>query len=158
MINKYNIRRKDIVMRRFLKSESSEEHRYSCFYKGSEATFRVSDIWLHVKDIQPVYINIDFFKVAIKEIKNEGKDPKRVDEADLSYPIIISLFDDNRVNVIDGCHRLLKYRKLGIKQVSAIITKTLPEPIYIKGKPFSVPGISYEYRGKIFKDEPWKDK
>lgn len=142
-------------MRRHLKSESSEEHRYHCFYKRGEVVFRVEDIWQHVKDMQPVYINIDFFNAAIKEIKNEGKDPKRVAEADLDYPIIISVYENYNVNVIDGRHRLLKYKKLNLKRVKAILAKTLPEPIYLKGKPFSVPGVSYEYRGKTIKYRQW---
>lgn len=143
-------------MRRFLKEEVTEAHLYSCFIGERAVHFRVSDIWEHVEDIKEKIIDISFFKDIINEIRTEGKEQDRIDNADLSYPIIISIYDGDKVNIIDGCHRLLKYQKLNIKKVKAVVTKTLPEPSHIEGGVVPVPGCSYRYKGKLIKDEPWK--
>ncbi|MFK8013339.1 MAG: hypothetical protein AB8B80_14965 [Marinicellaceae bacterium] len=52
---------------------------------------------------------------------------KRVDEADLSFPIIIN----PTIGVLDGLHRVAKAHVLGHKTIKAVILNELPEPDYI---------------------------
>ena len=52
---------------------------------------------------------------------------RRVDQADLAYPIIIN----PQFGVIDGLHRIVKAYVSGLTSIKAVILTELPEPDYI---------------------------
>lgn len=52
---------------------------------------------------------------------------RRVEQADLSYPIIIN----PQYGVLDGLHRMAKAHVSGLSSIKAVILIELPEPDYI---------------------------
>ena len=89
-------------------------------------------------DLQPIEIPL----TAISELDEphwftlEGDSPtcrkvaghaKLIEEADLSYPIIV----DHERRVMDGMHRICKALNLGLKTILAYQLPRLPEPDYI---------------------------
>ena len=71
---------------------------------GKWHDWRVADLHEHAASI-PVSGKIDVSRLTIRE----GLSSRRIDAADLKYPILLS---DS--HIVDGQHRIAKARKLGI--------------------------------------------
>jgi hypothetical protein len=55
------------------------------------------------------------------------KNYQRVEQADLSFPIIMN----PNIGVLDGLHRVVKAHTLGCSSIKAVILAELPKPDYI---------------------------
>ena len=69
-------------------------------------------------------------------LRNSAEDFKRVMEADLSYPIILSADG----GLMDGAHRLFKAWLAGQTEIAAVQFQTDPEPDYFVTSPPDVSG------------------
>ena len=70
--------------------------------------------------------------VSCREIAEHAR---LIDEADLTYPIIMS--SDHRV--MDGMHRVLKALNAGLSTIDAVIFEKDPEPDYVDVLPDELP-------------------
>jgi len=73
-------------------------------------------------------------KALLWVLKYDLPDADRVDRSKLRYPLLVSRDKKKRWTVVDGLHRLEKYRKQGItqipvKEVTAAILKAAAVPI-----------------------------
>ncbi len=59
--------------------------------------------------------------------RNIAEHAKLIEQADLSYPIILC----SKMRVMDGMHRVLKALNLGLDTIDAVIFSSDPEPDYI---------------------------
>jgi hypothetical protein len=64
--------------------------------------------------------NIPVIEIPTKEVKHllidVERDPKRVEAANLDFPIIISKYKNEYVSILDGQHRLVKLIENGIEK------------------------------------------
>jgi|ERR1043166_1166636 ParB-like chromosome segregation protein Spo0J len=67
--------------------------------------------------------------------REEAEHAKLIDEADLSYPIILSANGE----VMDGRHRLAKAAMNGCETIEAVQFETDPEPDYVGRGPDDLP-------------------
>lgn len=76
------------------------------------------------------YIHKDFHGWNIHKFSDMAREIKAIESADLSYPILIS----GGMEIMDGCHRLVKAYLQGDKTINAIIlditAKDFPKPDY----------------------------
>lgn len=125
-----------------------DKHTFSYEHNGSEVTWDVRDIWratktLPITKIQVKDLKKDYDKVA-KEYTDE--DYERIKEADLTYPIIISKpVGDSKQLIVDGYHRIGKCLEENIPTIKARYIKKMPRPLYCKGKPFTIPGLDFDW-------------
>jgi hypothetical protein len=65
--------------------------------------------------------NIPVIEIPTKEVKHllidVDRDPKRVEAANLNFPIIVSKYKNKYDNILDGQHRLVKSVKHGIEKI-----------------------------------------
>lgn len=115
----------------------SNEHTFS----DGERTWAVRDLWavastLQARRVQLADIEADKLMdsyvwtrdgewtqaLSVREILDHAR---RVEEADLEYPIILT--PDGRV--ADGVHRIVKALRLGRTSIMAVWLTTMPEPL-----------------------------
>lgn len=76
------------------------------------------------------YIHKDFHGWNIHKLSDMTREFRAIQNADMSYPILVS----TGMNVMDGCHRLVKADLDGIKTIKAIVldpnSKDFPKPDY----------------------------
>ena len=76
------------------------------------------------------YINKDFHGWNIHKLSDMTREIKAIENANLSYPILVSC----GMQIMDGCHRLVKAHLQGLKTIKAIVLnpndKDFPKPDY----------------------------
>lgn len=128
-----------------------DKHTFSYEHDGSHVTWDVRDIWAAVEHAPTIQLPISIFKPLTVEVFKyyDADDRRRVKEADLNYPIIIPESSvRNGKGIIDGFHRLCKHIQLNHTMADFKIIKEMPLPREVKGKPFKIPGLEFEWREK----------
>lgn len=102
---------------------------------GGETSWKKQGVEINLKDL------LGFTSKEIKNIKTSDlkpllieaeRDPERVDNANLDYPIIIGSYKGEYVKIIDGHHRLAKALKLGEETIKSRILNFDQSPEYLK--------------------------
>lgn len=101
---------------------------YTC--SDGDYTWRVSTLWKLVEGQEPKKVKLKSLpkfdaRVWANSIRHVSTawildHARRINEADLSYPIILSPLGE----VMDGCHRIEKARRDGLEEIDAV---TLPD-------------------------------
>ena len=109
----------------------------------------VRDIWKAVENIPTTKLPLMLFTESMKEVVNgyNRSDASRVNKADIKYPIIIN--SSEPMLVIDGFHRLHKHVKLGNRHIPCKRLDKMPLPYFVKGEPFAIPGLNFEWKSKF---------
>lgn len=126
-------------------------HTFSMSTKNNSViTWDVYTFWKLVKGVEIIDLPLHSFQKLIDEcISNFTTDDwLRVEETDISFPIIITGSKHNKI-VLDGLHRLVKYSKYKIKTVPTQTINILPIPINIKGKAEVIKDIKYFYNDMV---------
>ena len=98
---------------------------------GKEVTITFQDVnnFLNANKITPV-------EISPKELENilikTERDPKRIQSANLEYPVIVAKDNGRFVKVIDGQHRIMKALVNDIKTVKARILDLSKSPKHFK--------------------------
>jgi hypothetical protein len=114
---------------------------YSFVKDGKRYVWDVRRLWSLSKDF-PVFdfdisqfsgLDIDmwFCGVNVPTVRSVYQHCVRINEADLSYPIMLDPDDI----VLDGVHRLLKAKTLGQTTVPAVRFEALPDPDRVEDRP-----------------------
>lgn len=106
---------------------------------GSVIEYRVSDLWGVSKDLPTSSVPLAPLVQRINGYINSfnSDDWERVSLADMSYPIIV-----RNIDIMDGCHRVVKAMLLGHTSIDAKVLTELPSPSriwstwddYVKGE------------------------
>lgn len=123
-------------------------HTFSYEHNGSIVVWDVRDIWKAVENVPTVKLPIQLFQSSAQKVfkQYDAEDRERVNEADLTYPIIIPKTSQLTGKIIiDGYHRLYKHIELKHKTVPVKILNKMPRPIYCKGKPFEIDGLEFDW-------------
>ena len=82
-------------------------------------------IEITLKDVIYYLDNKDIVELDPKELKHllidVERDPKRVDNADLSYPVILAEKDGELIEILDGNHRIVKAIRDDVKIKARIL-------------------------------------
>lgn len=135
---------------------SLPNHTFGYQHDGSTVIWDVVDIWKVAERLPTIRIPLDYFTGAISDVQEEydNEDWDRVDSADISYPILVGrLTESDGYLVIDGFHRLAKYQQRKLKTVSAKVINRMPTPCYVKGKPFKIDGLNFDWKAKAISNE-----
>lgn len=89
---------------------------------------------INVDDIQELDENY-WFNHDVPTPRRFAEHARLINEADLSYPIII----DCEGRVMDGMHRICKALMLGQAQILAVQFSSNPEPHYVNVQPSELP-------------------
>jgi hypothetical protein len=81
---------------------------------GTKVTLKQILKFLDDKNIQVVEIPTEELKHLLIDVE---RDPKRVEAANLDFPIIVSKYKNKYDNILDGQHRLVKSVKNGIEKI-----------------------------------------
>lgn len=102
---------------------SNNQHTASGFY-GTMTEYCVYCMWTKFSNYSSLEIPVNDLKIAdnLAEIWddytiNMEKHESRINTADMSYPIFIT----SRKEIIDGCHRLVKAKRLGNVTICAVV-------------------------------------
>lgn len=107
----------------------------------------IKDIWAAVKNKPTTIRSISLFRSQLNSVQKHytKRDHLRVEQADISYPVVISDSD----LIIDGYHRLAKLEKMGKTTAVCVVLDKMPNPIFVRGEPFEVPGLPpFEWKHK----------
>ena len=105
------------------------------FYMGDKV-WMIQSLIEHSKDLEPFDMPIccidttaeGLWKGHCETIKHFAVHMRRVNKADLSYPIILS---DNGF-IMDGWHRIVKALVEGVVTIKAVRFDETPEPDYVE--------------------------
>lgn len=124
-----------------------DKHTFGYEHDGSFVEWDVTDIWEAAEKIRPVKKRLQPLLEQIRSAHEDYDDDdfKRVEEADLSYPPILS---PGGHLILDGVHRLYKHKQLGHEWIYVKILAKMPLPAYLGGKPFKIKGLEFEWRVK----------
>ena len=79
---------------------------------GNNTRWIDGDIEISLHDVNEYLSNEPLIDIKIDDIKDllikVNRDPKRVDNADLKYPIIVTMENGDYKKVLDGQHRVVK--------------------------------------------------
>lgn len=122
-------------------------HTFGYSHENSEVTWDTRDFWLQAETIKPIKMRIADLLAKVKGAVEEydESDWERVKLADTKYPPILS---PNSRYVLDGIHRLVKMSGLGLLYCEVKVLKVMPLPIEVKGKPFKIEGMPFEWKAK----------
>lgn len=107
-------------------------HTFGYESNGSYVEWSVDDFWEAAKSVPPVrerLISV-LSKVETTILEYSDDDFKRAEEADLSYPVILSPAGSL---VLDGVHRLYRLNQLGSEWVMVKFLIKMPSPIAVRG-------------------------
>lgn len=124
------------------------KHTFSYQSGDSEVTWDVRDIWKAVEDLPEVKVGVITLKKQYNKVSvNYTEDDyERIEEADLTYPIIISKpIGDSHSLIVDGYHRIGKCLEEKIPTIKVKYIKKMPRPLYCKGKPFTIEGLDFDW-------------
>lgn len=118
------------------------EHTFSYQKGDSSATWDVKDLWKSAESVKTEMYDVQVLLSLVKDKEKhfDKDDYERIDEADQTYPIIVSA---DATVILDGVHRVFGYAKIG-GEMAIKRLKKLPAPIEFHGKPFSVGGSSFK--------------
>lgn len=85
---------------------------------GTKVTLKQILKFLDDKNIRVVEIPTEELKHLLIDVE---RDPKRVEAANLDFPIIVSKYKNKYDNILDGQHRLVKSVKHGIEKIKCRI-------------------------------------
>lgn len=125
-----------------------DKHTFSYEHNGSEVVWDVRDIWNAVRDEPVRRLSIAVLKLDYSKVSKhyDSDDLKRIAEADLSFPIIVSKPpSDSKLLIVDGYHRIGKCIAQGRSNVNVKYIKKMPRPLYCKGKPFEIKGLDFDW-------------
>lgn len=107
----------------------------------------VRDFWEMAKSLPVVVRKFDaIIALVSKNIDSyDNSDWERVDKADTRYPIILA---PDGLHILDGVHRMVKFRKMGKKYCKQVILPKMPLPVSVSGKPFEIEGIPFQWKVK----------
>ena len=95
---------------------------------GKEITITMKDIikYLDENEVEVEHVTTELIKPLIIDT---DRDPKRVEAADLEYPIIVSKKDDQYRSILDGQHRVVKAinNEIGEMKVRVLNLDSAPE-------------------------------
>ena len=81
---------------------------------GTKVTLKQIVKFLDDKNIPVIEIPTEELKHLLIDVQ---RDPKRVEAANLDFPIIVSKYKNEYHNILDGQHRLVKSVKHGIEKI-----------------------------------------
>lgn len=125
-----------------------DKHTFGYEHNGSEVVWDTRDIWKAVEDLPTIELPTKLFIKQGKEVFKQytEDDYERIDEVDLSYPIIIPKSALHKGGfIIDGYHRLYKHIELKHKTIPVKVIEKMPRPLYCKGKPFKIEGLEFDW-------------
>ena len=96
--------------------------------EGDRAT--LMDLLDVTNDIPVTYISVEELKPHLLSWDGDEDEVKKIEKADLQYPILIFVNDDgNFLSIIDGHHRAQKAARMGLETIKAkvIPINTLPK-------------------------------
>lgn len=116
--------------------EGLEDTSWTREYKGKETTIYLKDVigYLDRTNVPVEKINT---KSLEKLLIDAERDKKRVDNSDLSYPIILCKSGGKFIRILDGNHRLAKCVNNGINKIKARVLdldKSLDEYKFMFGE------------------------
>lgn len=85
---------------------------------GTKVTLKDIVNFLDENNIPVIDIGVDELKHLLIDVE---RDPKRVEAADLSYPVIVSKYKGDFKAILDGQHRLVKSVKNGLDTIKCRI-------------------------------------
>lgn len=87
---------------------------YEAWMQGLDTHWKDGDVNISLNDV--LQLSSDPVEVDPKQFSslliNVSRDEKRVDSADLSYPIVVATLGDKPTKILDGQHRVVKAIKL----------------------------------------------
>lgn len=121
--------------------------RFEWWNGTSKVAWNMADIWELASRCQVRSVEIEplLQSVSVYVKWFDSEDWKRVELADLNYPPILTT--DGRC-IIDGVHRCVKMRQSGLTHSPMILIPNMPLPVELKGEPFEIPGLAFEWRLK----------
>lgn len=108
----------NIVTTMCIHSTNTSVHYYYRYSHAGDAMFCIYCIWEKYSTRGYVSIELDLLD-STQSIKYFWTDEhkKRIDSADLNFPIFVNEYYE----IIDGRHRIIKSRNLGMETINAII-------------------------------------
>ena len=125
------------------------ENAFGYEHNGSSVIWNVEDIWRAADSLKITTLDIDYFHgmMANVQLEYDEDDWRRVEEADLKYPIIVGRCKKkDGYLLIDGFHRLEKHHRLKHTKIPAKVIQKMPAPFSVKGKPFEIDGLNFEWK------------
>lgn len=118
------------------------DHTFSYQKGNSSATWDVKDLWKSAESVKSEMYDVQSLLSLVKDKEKhfDKDDYERIEEADQTYPVIVSA---DATVILDGVHRVFGYAKVG-GEMAIKRLKILPEPITFKGNPFSVGGSKFK--------------
>lgn len=118
----------------------------------STVIWDVRDIWEAVENLPIIKLPISQFMEMVKQVRENynSSDTARVNKADLKYPVVVNAREP--LLVIDGFHRLNKHIQQNNKLIPCKRLDKMPTPYFVKGTPFNIPGLSFEWSSKFDED------
>ncbi|MEF3309978.1 GNAT family N-acetyltransferase [Paenibacillus sp. GYB004] len=117
------------------------KHKHSRMINGRRHVWDVEKLWKRSENLPVVKIRVDsiqeldqdcwfgYGSTSVPTIRNVAKHCKRIVEADMSYPIIVTA--DGLL--VDGGHRLAKALLNGQTEIDAVFLDALPDADFIEG-------------------------
>ena len=128
------------------------EHTFGYTHDNSTVIWDVKDIWKVADKLPVIKLSVDLFTLAAEYVQQEYDDSDwtRVDEANLQYPVLVGKCQkaDYDYLVIDGFHRIAKHIRKGHRTIPCKIIKKMPPPLWVKGKPFEIDGLNFDWVSK----------
>ncbi|WP_372368664.1 chromosome partitioning protein ParB [Candidatus Uabimicrobium sp. HlEnr_7] len=114
------------------------KHIYATVVAGEKHIWNVERLWSLAKELSSTLTDIEsiqtldencwFFERKQPTVREVASHVKRIYEADLSYPIILSVDGV----VMDGVHRLAKAFIFGKKKINVVQFEVMPSPDIIQ--------------------------
>jgi len=97
-------------------NESLEYSGLNTSWSDDDTTIYFKDVLKYLDDQKVPIQTIDPKRIENLLIKTK-RDPKRVEESDLQYPLIVSMVNGKYKSLLDGQHRLVKALKNNLDKV-----------------------------------------
>lgn len=122
-----------------------DQHTFTYASGKSEVTWDVRDFWEAAEHLPFTKRHVGNLLVTVKENVDDydESDWERVKQASLQYPPILS---PNGKYILDGVHRLVKMKQLGILYCDVKILAEMPLPIEVKGRPFKIKDLPFKWQ------------
>ena len=124
-----------------MKEDFYDTQHYAFVENGQRHVWRVRRLWelsvelpvfdFDIEDFTGMDIDMWFCGVNVPTVRSVYDHCMRIQQADLSFPILL----DAKGVVLDGVHRILKAKTLGLPTVQARRFETLPAPDRVEAWP-----------------------
>lgn len=91
-------------------------------WENDDEKITLIDLLNATEDIPVVDVSVEELKPHLLSWDGDEEESKKIDKADLQYPILIFVNDDgNLISIIDGHHRAQKALRRGLETIKAKI-------------------------------------